>query len=186
MFVKWLAPSVAAVLALAGCTGTSDDDGVDTSLTVENFADRVVAAQHDAGTVRFERQNITDGKPSDSYGSVIITDASEGPLMSMIAEQPNLESADNEAGWDVVLREMEMRVIHGSVYIEALESGMWVDMTGRAPTDLTESDPGQQAAMLSEALVSVEAVGEPTELDGIDVQEYLLLVDTAEYFGGLD
>lgn len=184
MVKKWLATFAVAGLVLAGCGGSTDDEnggggsnGDDTDnaqvpsdlLTAENFGDRVLAAQQDAESFEITMQMVTQGETVDATGAVLNGDSLETTQMQLNMEVPGAGTA-------------ELRLVDGIMYMQIPDLG-WVSMDlGEAASTLgmdpNSFNPAGQIEAFNEALISLEASGEPEEIDGVQAQPYTLLLDT--------
>lgn len=196
MLKKWLAVFAVAGVVLAGCGEEANDEpggGDATSdptteappgdaLTVDNFGERVVAAQHDAGGVEVDMEMGVEGQTVQASGAMLSGDSLESTQMQLTMEVPGEGT-------------MEMRMVDGVMYMEIPEMG-WIsmDLAEAAQSmglDMGSFDPSAQIEAFDEALVSLEASGEPEELDGVQAQPYTLVLDAQtltdlEGFEGLE
>lgn len=188
MLKKWLVTFAVTGLVLAGCGEESSDEpgGGDSTadatsttteapsgdlITADNFGDRVVAAQLDAGGVEMDMEMSVQGQAIQANGVMLSGDTLESTLMQLTMDVPGEGS-------------MEMRLVDGIMYMQIPEMG-WVSMNlaELAQTmgmDLNSFDPSAQIEAFNEALVSLEATGEPEEIDGVQAQPYTLVIDNAQ------
>lgn len=186
MLKKWLATFAVAGLVLAGCGEDSESSNgggngngngttnVANQLTLDNFAERVIDAQYAAGSANFTMEMDIAGESVATQGSAIFADTVEETAMIMTM---------SFAGETV-----EMRLIGGIAYMDVPGMPGWMamdlaDLAQLSGQDLSQVDPGMQLESVNEGLVSIEPTGETTEMDGVEVQAYALLIDMSEYLG---
>lgn len=181
MVKKWLAIFAVAGMVLAGCGeegggesggGSDDNGGGQTSapdeITEDNFADRVLAAQQEAGSMELASEMVIEGQSITMNGSVLSGDTLESTLMEMTMEVPGEGT-------------MEMRMVDGIMYMQIPDMGwMSMDLAEAAEgmgMDANQFDPAAQTEAFEEAMISLEPSGEVEEIDGVETQPYTLVLD---------
>ncbi|HEY0217215.1 MAG TPA: hypothetical protein VGC57_12575 [Cellulomonas sp.] len=194
-----LSVAAVAVLGLTACS--SDDTGADRTsadqtstapeaeeaaevsdlLTVDDFARRVAQAASEAGSYSMVMTTTVSGMTTTTTADVrYLGDTQE---MQMVTEVGGLGTAD-------------VRFIDGMFYMsmgETTENKFVVidpaDTTGpfAGAFDgmVDQLDPAASVKALDGALVSVEPTGDPVELDGVQAQQYTVVVDTTRLQGAL-
>lgn len=175
-----------AGLGLAGCSGSSPaGDGASSqaqseqgggSLTAENFAERITAAQLDAGSVHISQQ--TDAGETSTKAEADMTIAAEpaDANLSMSMELPTGAA--------------EIRLVDGAMYMNMGELSMnkFVELDGSVegmpdPSEiLSQIDPQSQMQAFSDAIVDFESEPATEQIDGVDTTKYTLTLDTAKLF----
>lgn len=149
-------------------------------LTTENFAERLTAATVEAGSYSLEMTTDAGGASSTVSADVELTDSTTNMVMTM--DQQGME--------------MEIRVVDAIFYLNLGEAsnGMFVmvdpadesNPLGAQFGGLEEQlDPTASLAGFEGAFSSVEKVGEPVDVDGVQAQQYTVVVDTTQVTGDL-
>lgn len=186
------ATALAAALVLGACG--SDDGGSEKSssepgssaakdseastLTKDDFAERVAAAQVEAGTSHMTMTVDAAGQKITGEGDVRVSDDPAETAVAMTMD------TGQTGAMDLVLVDQVMYMRLGE-----LTSGKFVkiDLTddsnpiGKQYGSLVDQlDPSAQVEQLDEAISGFEASGEPVEIDGVQAQPYEVTVDTAK------
>ena len=172
-----LASASALVVGLAGCASKGSTEAVE--LTVENFAQTIAAAQSqiDPVSCTFELSVTALGTTMSSTGAMRATEDGVAE-MSMTMDLPDVGSVD-------------MLMVDGAVYMNMgeLTGGKWfvidIDDPSLGLDQMPEVDPVGDAQDLQPALISVTKVGEPEVVDGVEVQEYEVVVEPAKVGGDM-
>lgn len=185
------ATALAAALVLGACG--SDDGGSEKSseagssaakdseastLTKDDFAERVADAQAEAGTSHMTMTVDAAGQKITGEGDVRVSDDPAKTAVSM-----TMDTGETGA-MDLVIVDQVMYMRMGE-----LTSGKFVkiDLTdesnpvGKQYGSLVDQlDPSAQVEQLDEAISGFEASGEPVQIDGVEAQPYEVTVDTAK------
>ena len=186
------APAAALLaLALAACGGSAPEaapsaspsaspspspepEGLD--LTAENFVATLTEALTAAGSYDFTMSMSADGESLVANGSVQTQDGAQA--IAMVMDMPEIG-------------QMEVRLTGGMAYVGLGEitGGKFLQIdpadTSHPLADaftgmVDEIDPTQGLTGEAQAIVSVTPVGEPEQLDGVEVQAYDLVVDPSK------
>jgi lipoprotein LprG len=199
-----LARSIAAlsvasvgILGLAACSAGADAPGSvstpttgaekapakesSSDLTAENFVQRITDAQLDAGSVRMTMTSAFEGETMDMTGDVVFTDGSQKLAMTMTVP---------EAG------EVQLRVVDNLLYLHMgeLSQNKFVQidpndasnpLAGEFQGITEDMDPTASVKGLEGAISSVEKVGDPVDVGGVQAQQYTVVVDTTKVSGSM-
>lgn len=149
-------------------------------LTTENFAERLTAATVEAGSYTIDMTTEAAGTSATISADVELTDSTTNMAMTM--DQQGMQ--------------MEIRVVDAIFYLNLGEvsNGMFVKVD---PADESnplaaqfsgieeQLDPTASLAGFEGAFSSVEKVGEPVDVDGVQAQQYTVVVDTTKVTGQL-
>ena len=186
--------AVVLVLALAGCGGKSNGDLAGnsgdtkdiavspTSLTKDNFAELVAAAQKKAKTSHVAMTIGSTGQEIKAEGDVVTGDT---PAESAMAMTMDLGAA---AGGQV----MEMRLVKEVFYMRmgALTDNKFakIDLSDESNPlakqygDMMDQiDPTKNMESIKDAVKSFKEKGDAIEIDGVKAQPYELVIDTAKF-----
>ncbi|TCI96485.1 LppX_LprAFG lipoprotein [Aeromicrobium sp. IC_218] len=187
------ATALAAALVLGACGSdgdaekTSSDSGSASSskdadqastLTKDDFAERVAAAQVEAGTSHMTMTVDAAGQKITGEGDVRVSD---DPAETAVAMKMD---TGQTGAMDLVLVDQVMYMRLGE-----LTSGKYVkiDLTddsnpiGKQYGSLVDQlDPSAQVEQLDQAISGFEATGDPVEIDGVQAQPYEVTVDTSK------
>lgn len=183
--------TAAAALGLTGCgTDTSAAPSTSTEqtteapaasdsgqLTVDNFAERISAAQLAAGSVHNESTVVMGEQKTTMSGDVALSDDPAQVKMSLTMSAPT---------------KMELRLVDSMLYMNMGEMSqnkfLATDLTSpeAAPyaSMITQSNPQEQMAIFASAVKDFQVSDETTEIDGVETYEYTLTLDTATLLEG--
>ncbi len=164
----------------ADTTAAADESPSDAPLTRDNFAERLSAAQLDAGSAHIETTTSASGMDVSMTGDVVIA--------------KNLEDSASRVSMDSSGMAMEVRVVGGNLYMKMgqMTGGKFVKIDLDDPDgafaksfgSLTEQiDPGEQLALFDDALVEFENQGSGGEIDGVETSKLRLVLDTEKVLG---
>lgn len=164
----------------ADTTAAADESPSDAPLTRDNFAERLSAAQLDAGSAHIETTTSASGMDVSMTGDVVIA--------------KNLEDSASRVSMDSSGMAMEVRVVGGNLYMKMgqMTGDKFVEIDlddpdgafGKSFGNLTEQvDPGEQLALFDEALVEFENQGSGGEIDGVETSKLRLVLDTEKVLG---
>ncbi len=186
------AAALAAALVLGACGGSDDSasgqkkdeqaaaaaDASPAGLTQETFAEKVAAAQAEAGTSHMTMTVDAAGQKVTAEGDVRIGESPQDTAASLTMDTGELGSMD------LVLVDQVMYLNLGE-----LTGGTFtkIDLTDRnSPLAaqygslLDQMDPSASIEQLRSALSGFEKSGDPEQIDGVEAQPYRLTVDTTE------
>lgn len=189
--------AAALVLALAGCGGKSNDDKAGnsggtkdikdiavstTTLTKDNFAELVAAAQKNAKTSHVVMAIGGSGQEIKAEGDVVSGDTPAEFAMAMTMDLGAV------AGGQV----MEMRLVDEVFYMGmgALTDNKFakIDLSDESnPLSkqygdmMDQIDPSKHMESIKEAVKLFKEKGDAIEIDGIEAQPYELVIDTAKF-----
>ncbi|ACZ20418.1 hypothetical protein Sked_04540 [Sanguibacter keddieii DSM 10542] len=166
----------------AASEDTSSDDAASGAgdLTTENFAERLTAATLEAGSYSLDMTTEAAGTEATISANVELTDSTTNMAMTM-----------DQAGM-----EMEIRIVDAIFYLNLgdLSGGKFVKVD---PADETnplagqfdgieeQLDPTASLEGFEGAFTKVEKVGEPVDVDGVQAQQYTVVIDTTKVTGEL-
>lgn len=168
-------PSKDATTDASDGSGSSWED-----LTTENFAQRIAAATIAAGSYSLNMTTDAAGTSSTISADVELVDSTTNMTMSMDAQGVA----------------MEIRIVDAIFYLNLgdLSGGKFVKVDPADPSnplagqfDGLESqlDPTKSLEGFEGAFTSVEKVGAPVDVDGVQAQQYTVVVDTTKISGPL-
>lgn len=166
----------------AASEDTSSDDAASGAgdLTTENFAERLTAAALDAGSYSIDMTTEAAGTEATISADVELTDSTTNMAMTM-----------DQAGMT-----MEIRIVDAIVYMNLgdLSGGKFVKvdpadesnpLAGQFEGFEEQLDPTASLQGFEGAFTTVEKVGEPVDVDGVQAQQYTVVVDTTKVTGDL-
>lgn len=181
-----IALALALGLGLAGCTtqapaepaGQTESGGDDqtvetgTALTKDDFAERITAAQLQAGMVHVSQTIETDGSTTTTDGAMTVTADIGSARVAMTSSGPTGSN--------------EVRIVDGVMYMNLGELSqnmfMVIDGSDSALMDPTEImrllDPQTQIDTFGRSILELTP-GEREEIDGVSTTRYTLVLDTA-------
>jgi len=186
--------AVALVMALAGCAdldngdkvedsgGTKDTAASSTTLTKDNFAEVIAAAQKRAKTSHVTMAVSGSGQEIKAEGDVVTGDTPAESAMTMTMD---LRAA---AGGQVT----EMRLVEEVFYMRMgemidnkfakIDLNDESDPLARQYGDMmNQIDPSKNMEMIRDAIRSFKEKGDAIDIDGVLAQPYELVVDTAKF-----
>jgi lipoprotein LprG len=149
-------------------------------LTTENFAERLTAATVEAGSYSIDMTTEAAGASGTISADVELTDSTTNMAMTM--DQQGMQ--------------MEIRVVDAIFYLNLGEvsNNMFVmvdpaDESNPLAAQFSgieeQLDPTASLEGFEGAFSSVEKVGEPVDVDGVQAQQYTVVVDTTKVTGQL-
>lgn len=149
-------------------------------LTTENFAERLTAATVEAGSYSIDMTTEAAGTSGTISADVELTDSTTNMAMTM--DQQGMQ--------------MEIRVVDAIFYLNLGEvsNGMFVmvdpaDESNPLAAQFSgieeQLDPTASLEGFEGAFTSVEKVGEPVDVEGVQAQQYTVVVDTTKVTGQL-
>lgn len=149
-------------------------------LTTENFAERLTAATLEAGSYSLDMTTEAAGTEATISANVELTDSTTNMAMTM-----------DQAGMA-----MEIRIVDAIFYLNLgdLSGGKFVKVD---PADETnplagqfdgieeQLDPTASLEGFEGAFTKVEKVGEPVDVEGVQAQQYTVVIDTTKVTGEL-
>ncbi|GIG20877.1 hypothetical protein Cch01nite_16010 [Cellulomonas chitinilytica] len=145
-------------------------------LTLANFVDTLTAAQNGTGSYDFSLAITAEGQEIVATGSANVADGAQDVAMTM--------SYPGAGDFDI-------RIVGGVMYMSMgdLTGGKFLQIDPNDATnplsaglgDITgDIDPAKTMAAQKVAITEVTKTGEPEQLDGVEVQQYVVVVDPSK------
>jgi len=184
--------ALGAALSLTACSGGGSAEGTASpsatapvvtaaaqpaALTKDSFVTRIAAAEKDTKTMRMDVSMVVAGQKITMKSTVDGRDPAK-PTLDETVDVPGQTSFD-------------VRAVDGAVFLNygALSKNKWIKIDPKDKSNplasqfsglLDGADPAQQLEAMKGAILSVEKEGEPATLDGSEVQQYVVSVDTSK------
>lgn len=172
-------PAPAAATTAEAPPSPTAEEAESTTLTAETFMRTIVDAQTAAGSYDF---------------TMSMKHALMGDLMSASGAVHTVEGRTESIALVMDMADtpqITIRKVGASNFVQfgEMTGGKFIEVDGADPAhpfgaEFTESlddfDPTMDVAQFEAAVVSVTAVGDPTDLDGVEVQEYEVVIDPSK------
>lgn len=162
-------------------TDTSDDSAASSEdLTTENFAQRITAATIEAGSYSLDMTTDAAGASSTISADVELVDSTTNMAMTMDAQGVAMEIRIVDA-----IFYMNLGDLSGGKFVKVDPADPSNPLAGQFDGLESQLDPTKSLEGFEGAFTSVEKVGEPVDVDGVQAQQYTVVVDTTKISGPL-
>lgn len=160
---------------------SSDDAGASSEdLTTENFAERLTAATIEAGSYSLDMTTDAAGASSTISADVELVDSTTNMSMTMDAQGMAMEIRIVDAIFYLNLGDMS-----GGKFVMIDPADESNPLAGQFEGIEGQLDPTKSLEGFEGAFTTVEKVGEPVDVDGVQAQQYTVVVDTTKISGPL-
>jgi lipoprotein LprG len=159
----------------------ADDSGsASGDLTTDDFAERLTAATIEAGSYSLDMTTEAAGTSSTISADVELVDDTTNMSMTMDAQGVAMEIRIVDAIFYMNLGDMS-----GGKFVKIDPADESNPLAGQFDGIESQLDPTKSLEGFEGAFTKVEKVGEPVDVDGVQAQQYTVVVDTTKVTGDL-
>jgi len=159
----------------------ADDSGLASGdLTTDDFAERLTAATVEAGSYSLDMTTDAAGVSSTISADVELVDDTTNMSMTMDAQGVAMEIRIVDAIFYMNLGDMS-----GGKFVKIDPADESNPLAGQFDGIESQLDPTKSLEGFEGAFTKVEKVGEPVDVDGVQAQQYTVVVDTTKVTGDL-
>lgn len=169
----------------ATLTSKESSSGSGSTLTADDFGERVVAAQVKAGSAHMEVITAMNGQEYTISGDSVLSDNPEDTAISMTMDMAAM-GGSGEAEILLVgqVMYMSMGELSGGKFIKFDLTDPSNPLGSEVAPMLEQMDPSAQMKTFSEALTSFKELGDGGRIDGVSTTKYELVVDAEKAMTG--
>lgn len=158
----------------------ADDSASGSDLTTDDFAERLTAATVEAGSYSLDMTTDAAGVSSTISADVELVDNTTNMSMTMDAQGVAMEIRIVDAIFYMNLGDMS-----GGKFVKIDPADESNPLAGQFDGIESQLDPTKSLEGFEGAFTKVEKVGEPVDVDGVQAQQYTVVVDTTKVTGDL-
>ena len=158
----------------------ADDSASGSDLTTDDFAERLTAATVEAGSYSLDMTTDAAGVSSTIAADVELVDNTTNMSMTMDAQGVAMEIRIVDAIFYMNLGDMS-----GGKFVKIDPADESNPLAGQFDGIESQLDPTKSLEGFEGAFTKVEKVGEPVDVDGVQAQQYTVVVDTTKVTGDL-
>ncbi|KQT96608.1 hypothetical protein [Sanguibacter sp. Leaf3] len=166
--------------ATDGADEADDSGSASGDLTTDDFAERLTAATIEAGSYSLDMTTEAAGTSSTISADVELVDNTTNMSMTMDAQGVAMEIRIVDAIFYMNLGDMS-----GGKFVKIDPADESNPLAGQFDGIESQLDPTKSLEGFEGAFTKVEKVGEPVDVDGVQAQQYTVVVDTTQVTGDL-